>query len=148
MAKILVVDDNAATSNDLIAALEDAGHKCDVARTVRQAKSLMSNHVDLVITDWILPEDGALHRHANPHLAITNSEKLIREIQERYAVPVIAYTEGYDPILDKICQIAGVQTFGKPENEAGYNELVAAVNGLLVRQKNSNAAKPKPMLTK
>ncbi|MGH2541186.1 MAG: response regulator transcription factor, partial [Ardenticatenaceae bacterium] len=54
--RVLVIDDDDALREVLCAALEDIGHDVLAAENGQQAWQLLGeNHVQLVITDWVMP---------------------------------------------------------------------------------------------
>ncbi|WP_136161534.1 nitrogen regulation protein NR(I) [Sphingomonas flavalba] len=71
MARILVVDDDAAICTVVATALRRAGHEVRTAGTIAAAEQLLAGFVpEAVVTDVILPDGNALDRLAAAPLAV------------------------------------------------------------------------------
>lgn len=122
MSAILVIDDDASVREVVSEMLRLEGHEVIIAENGRDAVPLLSaRHIDLVITDLIMPEKEGIE---------TISE--IRRFDSR--IPIIAISGGGrlgpGDYLETARYIGADATLAKP---FARQELLAAIDALLER---------------
>jgi DNA-binding response OmpR family regulator len=122
MSAILVIDDDASVREVVSEMLRLEGHEVIIAENGRDAVPLLSaRHIDLVITDLIMPEKEGIE---------TISE--IRRSDSR--IPIIAISGGGrlgpGDYLETARYIGADATLAKP---FARQELLAAIDALLAR---------------
>lgn len=117
MNKILVVDDNEEIRNILHILLESEGYQVVEAMNGTEALSLVSNEIDLIILDIMMPDISGLD--------------VCKKIRENYQMPILFLTaKGTDSDKSLGLLIGGDDYLAKPFSHA---ELTARVKSLLRR---------------
>lgn len=118
MAKILIVEDEAALSDLIRSHLEKEGHQVEQAIEGRQALAVADRaRPDLVILDWMLPGLDGL--------------TVCRELRRKHLMPILMLTARGD-VADRVTglQVGADDYLGKPFSIV---ELAARVSSLLRR---------------
>lgn len=117
MARILVIDDMSATRTTVRRMLQRAGHEVVEAANGREGlKILRDNHVDLVVTDILMPEMEGL-------------ETIQEMVRMKSDLPIIAITASSDtPFLKAALKFGAFAGLYKPFQQA---ELLQAVDEAL-----------------
>ncbi len=117
MNKILVVDDNEEIRNILHILLESEGYQVVEAMNGTEALALVSNEIDLIILDIMMPDISGLD--------------VCKKIRENYQMPILFLTaKGTDSDKSLGLLIGGDDYLAKPFSHA---ELTARVKSLLRR---------------
>ncbi len=133
MAKVLVIEDNAANMKLASLLLHNAGHTVlsavDAETGLMQARA---ERPDLILMDIQLPGMDGLAATA-----------LLKQDPATVAIPVIALTALAMKADQEKSQIAGCDAYiAKPLR---YQELYAAIDALLVRDASQTVARPHPV---
>ena len=121
MAKILVVDDDLATVNLLIARLSAAGHAVVTARDGVEATTVTTREKpDLVILDCILPASSGAKVH----------ERLRRNAESAELTPVIFLTGApLDEVRIAVANDEATRFLQKPPDWAALDRTISALLG-------------------
>jgi len=119
MAKILIVDDDAAMRTIIIQVLKGAGHQVYSATNGKEGvQHFVAIRPDLIITDLFMPEQEGL--------------AVITELHKKFShVAILAISGGYDAsaaMLSVAFKLGASNTLTKPFDKA---ELLAAVEKAL-----------------
>jgi DNA-binding NtrC family response regulator len=117
MAKILVIDDDAAIRDVIFQLLQDGGHTLTMAENGREGVALFrANRPDLVITDIIMPEQEGIE-----------TLKQIRQIQPDAKVVVVSGGGrlGNEPYLDVARAMGALDTIEKPFDPDDFIRRIA-----------------------
>lgn len=119
MARILVIDDDAAVRTAVRVALERVGHEViDAANGAAGLRAFAGSNIALVITDVLMPErDGV--------------EVVLQLRSQRPSLPVLAISGGGDTHLDKahlldtISLLGATRVLGKPFSIRELQDIVS-----------------------
>lgn len=132
MAKILIIEDNAANMKLAVLLLQNAGYAAVCATDAETGLTIArADQPDLILMDIQLPDMDGLAATA-----------LLKQDPVTAAIPIIALTAMAMKADQEKSQIAGCDAYiAKPLR---YQELYAAIDTLLTKAK-SRAASEKPM---
>ena len=129
MARILIIEDNAANMKLAVLLLQNAGHAVMCATDAETGLTIArADQPDLILMDIQLPDMDGLAATA-----------LLKQDPVTAAIPVIALTAMAMKADQKRSQIAGCDAYiAKPLR---YQELYAAIDTLLLKARSQAASK-------
>ena len=129
MARILIIEDNAANMKLAVLLLQNAGHAVMCATDAETGLTIArADQPDLILMDIQLPDMDGLAATA-----------LLKQDPVTAAIPVIALTAMAMKADQKRSQMAGCDAYiAKPLR---YQELYAAIDTLLIKAKSQAASK-------
>ena len=128
MKQVLIIEDDENLGKSLKKILEDEGMVAHLATTLKEARELASDTLDVIVLDWMLPDGQGID--------------FLRELRSKNkVVPVIMLTARTD-LIDKVLGLeTGASDYMTKPFES--RELVARVRVQLREKTNSNVREEK-----